>query len=64
MTQGSQFLSDFGGTVGLYIGASLFTLVELFDAIFGTLSILCARALRKCGKANADSKDTPRESHL
>ena len=63
MTQGSQFLSDFGGTVGLYVGASLFTLVELLDACCQTLSILCARVCRRRAKAKEDNTDSPHQSH-
>lgn len=43
-----QFLSDLGGAVGLYLGASIITVVELLD-----LSCQCCRFQRRKRKYKA-----------
>ena len=41
MLQQSQFLSDLGGTAGLYLGASFLTFLELIDLTFSCCASCC-----------------------
>lgn len=52
-----NFFSDFGGILGLYLGASLLTLCELGECVTDILRVVAkARCHKKIAKVGADNE--------
>ena len=45
--QDSQYYSDMGGAVGLWVGASLITLVEFFEYGLDVIVLACLRCCKR-----------------
>jgi len=43
----SSLLADIGGNMGLFIGASVLTVIELFDFVYEIMKVKCGRLVRK-----------------
>ena len=56
----SEWLADVGGSLGLYLGASMFTVIE----ILGLLVVLARSAVKKMTRAREKHKDKEAESEL
>ena len=52
--QGSQFVSDLGGTAGLWVGASVLTIIEVIDLLVQIVIFPCKRR-----GSNKDKKPPP-----
>lgn len=57
--QFEEFLSDFGGTIGLYVGASLMTGIEILEFLAEMLRFGCKRTKNKSKKVAKSQASEP-----
>ena len=55
--QFNQYLSDFGGTLGLWIGASVLTVLEIFDLSFRLFT------MRVCRRKTEEQEQRQKHHH-
>ena len=58
--QFNQYISDCGGSLGLWIGASVLTVLEIFDFLFQYVALLCRRSHGKQTSKHGGDKSGPR----